>query len=151
MPPDEAVKSLFINWSDFGWRATRSEFWWGVGFVFLAQSLAALADAAASTQAAGPAVTLLTLVPQASLHVRRLHDVGRSGWWAAAPLVPLAILVVSVFLGILLGDVPRPRPFLGMVTVGATLALAFMVLGMYCARGERGNNAYGADPSPRSA
>lgn len=39
---------------------------------------------------------LILLPPTLALAVRRLHDIGKSGWWAALPLVgfPLAILYI---------------------------------------------------------
>jgi len=41
-----------------------------------------------------------TAIPYASLFVRRLHDVGLSGWWALAVLVPFlgGLLIIPVFL-----------------------------------------------------
>ena len=41
-----------------------------------------------------------TALPYASLCVRRLHDLGLSGWWALAVLVPFlgSLLIIPVFL-----------------------------------------------------
>ena len=44
-----------------------------------------------------PVFALAVLVPQTTLLVRRLHDTGRSGWWALLELVPLVNLVVLVW------------------------------------------------------
>lgn len=42
-------------------------------------------------------VDLGLLIPRLSLRVRRLHDAGASGWWAAFWLVPVAAAVIVTF------------------------------------------------------
>ncbi len=91
-----AVKSGFRNYATFSGRATRSEFWW---FVLFAQLLQAVGQNI-STELA----TLLwlgLLIPNTSLHVRRLHDTGRSAKWLIWPLVSIGVMflvLVSLIL-----------------------------------------------------
>lgn len=40
---------------------------------------------------------LLTLPPLLSLNVRRLHDIGWSGWWSLMYFVPLGPLILMIF------------------------------------------------------
>lgn len=40
---------------------------------------------------------LATLIPGLAVSVRRLHDIGRSGWWLLIGLIPLGGLVLLVF------------------------------------------------------
>lgn len=47
---------------------------------------------------------LATLVPACAVTVRRLRDLGHSGWWLPLYLVPLAGLLLAVWLAI------RPTP-----------------------------------------
>jgi uncharacterized membrane protein YhaH (DUF805 family) len=43
---------------------------------------------------------LVAALPAVSVAVRRLHDIGRSGWWLLIVFVPLiGIIVIIVFLG----------------------------------------------------
>jgi uncharacterized membrane protein YhaH (DUF805 family) len=84
-----AVKSGFRNYATFSGRATRSEFWW---FVFFAQLLQAVGQNL-STELA----TLLwlgLLIPNTSLHFRRLHDTGRSAKWLIWPLVSIGVMIL---------------------------------------------------------
>ncbi len=69
-----AIKSGFCNYLDFTHRAGRAEYWIFVLFVLMCAGL--LGNARLND------VFLVAMVlPVASATVRRLHDVGRSGWW----------------------------------------------------------------------
>ena len=84
-----SVKSGFSNYTNFKGRASRSEFWWFVLFSQLLQTVA--------QQVSGPTGAIAwfaLLIPSLSVHVRRLHDSGRSlTWllWLVASLVGVAI------------------------------------------------------------
>ena len=47
---------------------------------------------------------LLVLIPGLALGVRRLHDIGRSGWWLLIAFVPLIGFVVLLLFAIMQGD-----------------------------------------------
>ena len=90
----DAVKLFFIRYTDFKGRSRRSEYWWVYLFNMIVSTLISIiiADLAWIW-------TLATIVPGIALCIRRLHDTGRSGWWALISLVPLAgpiILLVFV-------------------------------------------------------
>ncbi len=40
-------------------------------------------------------VSLAIFLPSLAVHVRRLHDTGRTGWWAAWPIVALLVALVG--------------------------------------------------------
>ena len=63
-------------------RASRSDFWWWNLFV-----LVSLISLVVSAPLASVALFLLYLPATLSLQVRRIHDVGHSGWWLLIPLV----------------------------------------------------------------
>lgn len=52
---------------------------------------------------------LVTLIPTLAVNVRRLHDIGRSGWWLLAALVPLVGWVVLFVFDCLDGTVGANR------------------------------------------
>jgi uncharacterized membrane protein YhaH (DUF805 family) len=61
-------------------RASRSEYWW---FVFpgdLLQSLFGIA----------------TFIPGIALGIRRMHDIGKSGWWLLVGLIPIIGWIVLI-------------------------------------------------------
>ena len=102
-------KVVFENYANFKGRARRSEFWWFTLFNFLIGMVFNLilysivgTDVKAIIQNGGNIPTsyyiiniistiysLAILVPSLAVTVRRLHDVGRSGWFFFLILVPI--------------------------------------------------------------
>lgn len=93
--------AIIENNHRFKGRARRAEFWWTMIISFIA--LWAVAYAAFRLQDP-ELITVLSimymglLVPSLAVAVRRLHDVGRSGFWLLVYLVPLVgIIALLVF------------------------------------------------------
>lgn len=92
-----AIKRYWTdNWTAAG-RASRSEFWKG-GFgnsILLGAVFYFLALLLASPELAFVLIALQTVVSLATswigitLTMRRLHDIGKSGWWCWIGLIPL--------------------------------------------------------------
>lgn len=100
-----AVKRcLTERYFDFHGRASRSEFWWFTLLTTIVYAVArAVLDSGAYHYATGyerlgmyvlAAVCILLFSPSVAVQVRRLHDVGRSGWWFFLNAVPLLDLVL---------------------------------------------------------
>ena len=88
----EAVKLFFLNYINFKGRSRRSEYWWICLFNMV---LSAILTAAAPDIAG--LWTVIVCIPTLSLAVRRLHDIGKSGWWyliGAVPLVGGILLII---------------------------------------------------------
>jgi uncharacterized membrane protein YhaH (DUF805 family) len=80
----------------FSGRASRSEYWWFYLFTVLATDAAVLLGGPV-----GGLASLFFFLPSLALFVRRLHDVGRSGWWF---LLVFTIIGVPVLLYWLVKD-----------------------------------------------
>lgn len=98
----EAVGAGFRNYFDFQGRATRPEYWWFALFVFLLSMCTALIDLSLGfdLEGIGPASAiglLATFVPNLSVAVRRLHDIGRSGWWLLIGIVPIIGWILVIY------------------------------------------------------
>ena len=100
MGPSQAVRSVLGNYVNFTDRASRSEYWWFAGAVWLAYviSFALLAISVELGFIVYFVILFGTLVPGLAVAVRRLHDTGRSGWWLLLGLVPLLGIVLIVFM-----------------------------------------------------
>lgn len=81
----DAIKLFFTHYADFKTRSCRSEYW----YVFLFNTIVALVIGFVLPPVASIWL-LATLIPGLALAVRRLHDVGKSGWWLLFGLIPLA-------------------------------------------------------------
>lgn len=129
----ESVRTcLQLKYAGFQGRARRSEYWWFALFMLLlmvaletvAFTLAMMTSKDGSMSIVGilaivvaGIVMLGLIVPAIAVAVRRLHDLGWSGWWCLAQLIPI---------------------------VGG-LAAVVMIIG-FMMRGNDGPNKYGPDP-----
>ena len=92
----EAVERGFQNYANFCGRASRSEYWWWLLFQLLICLFATIVGA--SIGAAGAILTVLVslgmFLPSLSVAIRRLHDVGHSGWWYLLGIIPVIGAIV---------------------------------------------------------
>ena len=77
----DAVKKALTNFANFDGRARRSEYWW-----FILASLLIRIPATLLNQTLGMVVGLALLIPTLSVLIRRMHDVGKSGWYCLIPI-----------------------------------------------------------------
>ncbi|MFD2172692.1 DUF805 domain-containing protein [Rhodobacter lacus] len=109
-----AIKTCFRNYAGFRGRAPRSEFWWFGLFFFIGSALLAMIETRflgfgavervpggwAWQSNGGPLTGLFALgmvVPLLAVAVRRLHDLGKSGWWLLISLVPFFGTLVLLY------------------------------------------------------
>jgi len=90
------------KYAEFNGRATRSEYWYFTLFSLIAYIIAGVVDGLLAGVTGGlPALSILLmlgfLIPSIAVGVRRLHDIGKSGWWYLLALVPLVSLVLIAF------------------------------------------------------
>ena len=109
----QAVKSFWSRYTNFKGRSRRSEYWYIQLFLIVTNLAAAAIDLALMNgdvdrfiaNGGGGIVGLVwilaTIVPALAVLVRRLHDTGKSGWWALIGLVPFAGAVVLLVFSVL--------------------------------------------------
>lgn len=88
------------NYANFNGRARRSEYWYFTLFYIIVIVLLTILDIALGTYDAETesgyitmVFQLASLVPMIALTVRRMHDVGKSGWFM---LIPIYNFILSV-------------------------------------------------------
>ena len=95
-----AVKTCFRKYVDYNGRALRSEFWWWMLFTFLASIFLGIIDSVIfgtgweNTGVLEALFSLGTSLPSIFVGTRRLHDIGRSGWWQLIALTIIGIFVL---------------------------------------------------------
>ena len=93
-----AVRTCFSKYVTFSGRATRSEYWWFTLFNMIVSVVLNIVDMAViGAGVLGGIYSLVVLLPAISVLVRRLHDVGRSGWWFWIMLVPVIGFFVLLY------------------------------------------------------
>ena len=90
----EALKKYAV----FTGRSRRKEYWFFVLFYLLIAIVLGTVDGVTGLGVLSPLGTLALLVPSIAVAIRRLHDVGKSGWWLLLGFVPLVGLVLLYFM-----------------------------------------------------
>lgn len=105
----DAVKAGYRNYVKFSDRSSRSEYWWWALYQFAVSIVIGLIFGGGAAQTGPEGVSFVYqggivaniwaiahLLPNIAVGVRRLHDIGRSGWWLLIGLVPLVGLIVLI-------------------------------------------------------
>lgn len=89
-------KKVLSQYADFNGRARRKEYWmfalFNIIFIFIAAAIDRITGLANEMTGIGPLYGLYLLgvfIPSIAVAIRRLHDIGKSGWWLALSLIPL--------------------------------------------------------------
>lgn len=179
----QAVMLALRKYSDFSGRASRAEYWWWVLALWIGNSIFWNLDRSilsVSEEGAfspfGSIFVLVVFLPTLAVTARRLHDLGRTGWWQVAwealfalgwiPLLIGAIVGLIGGIGALIGGIPDListwdfgeffgnllAALIGPVLVGFVIT-ALLYLGTFIwwivwmtKRGTAGPNRFGPDP-----
>ena len=87
-----SIKLIFQNYANFTGRTKKSDFWWGFLFLVIVSA------ATAYIPIIGSVISVALFIPNLSLCIRRLHDVGKSWTWILMGLIPLVGLIVLIVL-----------------------------------------------------
>ena len=172
-----AIKLGFRRYVDFRGRSTRAEFWWWMLFVLFVRIVSEIvyslftAIPFADTVPFSLIFTLLTLIPSVAVTARRLHDIGKSGWWQMAWVgVVFGVFIVGLIVTIslafafvdsdtlppgehlimslysLVGPAGLPAMIALVITSVAVLAVWVWPIAWLARQGQPGPNRFGTDP-----
>ncbi len=121
----DSIENVMRNFLNFNDRASRSEYWWFQLFFFVALVTGDFIDVMMEAPLGdvvpfpifGTIVFLGLIIPNLAVTMRRLHDIGYSGWILLLPLIPCLGSLFGLVIIILLivdgqpqinnyGDVP---------------------------------------------
>ncbi len=92
------IKKCLQNYTSFKGRARRKEYWWFYLFTLIVYIITSTMDAMAGTEYLFTGLASLALfLPTLAVTVRRLHDIGRSGWWIFISIIPLIGVFILIF------------------------------------------------------
>jgi uncharacterized membrane protein YhaH (DUF805 family) len=86
-----SISHCCSNYAGFAGRATRSEYWFFALFMFGVSLAAILIDGRLGMAEGGFfyfGSILALILPSIAVTIRRLHDLGRSGWWCFIGVIP---------------------------------------------------------------
>ena len=102
------------RYAKFDGRATRSEYWYFILFYFIVSFIVILLDIFVVNPMLGATpeqaqqggllqiiLALALLIPSIAVGVRRLHDIGKSGWWILVGLVPIIGALILIYFYVL--------------------------------------------------
>ena len=87
-----AVKTCLRKYTDFTGRAARPEFWWFFLFQIILMVVTGMLSDILNLIAA-----LGLLLPGLAVGARRLHDIGKSGWFLLVGLIPFVGWLVMLY------------------------------------------------------
>lgn len=138
----ESLKQHFIKYAynvvknhyvDFKGRATRADFWYFQLYMFIVLFIIGFIFGLISMPIVPSLISLALILPALGIAARRLHDIGKSGYW----------LLISIIPGIL---------FFAVISISVNLALIFnylqlaaniYLLVLFCMKSEDKDNAWG--------
>ena len=98
-----AVKTCFSKYATFSGRASRSEYWFFYLFTIIASIVTWVIDtmllgySSEDTGAISLIFQIIIILPSIAVGARRLHDIGKSGWWQLLILTIIGIILLIVW------------------------------------------------------
>lgn len=161
-----AFKDFFSRYADFSGRSTLSAYWYWVLASVIINFIAAFIGAVLDTDIIGYIWGLLIFIPTWAIAVRRLHDIGKSGWnllWSIIPTIAFCLVsccfIASVAMdvaaldidfeqnpGVLLKCITGQTSWLYALMATAVLALAgaIVIFVFSLLDSQKGTNKWGA-------
>ena len=98
-----SVKTCFSKYATFSGRASRSEYWFFYLFTIIASIVTWIIDtmllgySSEDTGAISLIFQIIIILPSIAVGARRLHDIGKSGWWQLLILTFIGIILLIVW------------------------------------------------------
>ena len=98
------VEVLRNKYADFDGRARRSEYWYFCLFNALVAFGLGIIVGLIGASWLSTVYSLAVMIPGLALGVRRMHDIGKSGWWILISLIPIVGAIWFLVLCCKAGD-----------------------------------------------
>lgn len=131
--------SAFKLYGVFSGRSTREEYWMFTLIYFLSYLALSAVAWLLNSDIFQILITILSfavIVPSLSITARRLHDVGRTGWFQLAPYLGMIFSIIGIF----------QESKLLMLSGLIFMLVLFIVLLVWLVKPSAGDNIYGSKP-----
>ena len=107
MTMTEAISAGFTKYFVFSGRSSRSEYWWFILFAWIISTVLQISTDLSSMRYPDYSdffdfmnftVAIGVCLPSFAVASRRLHDVGKSGWWQTISLTLIGLVPLLVWL-----------------------------------------------------
>ena len=126
----DALKICFSKYAVFEGRARRSEYWWFALWYYVISFFTCCLG------------SLVLLIPMIAVTFRRMHDTGRSGWWAGAYWAANILLIVLTELRMV---ITIPQSIISP-TAMAVVTITIVVFIFALSDSQPCTNEYGPNP-----
>ena len=93
----EYYKLAFKKYAEFTGRSRRRAFWYFTLFnMLVSYAIAGLAYFLLNAAFLSYIYTLIAFIPGLAVTVRRLHDIGKSGWWILIGIIPIIGWIIMI-------------------------------------------------------
>jgi uncharacterized membrane protein YhaH (DUF805 family) len=89
LPIIDAISDGFKRYTDFSGASSRSQYW----YFILGTTIVSIIVQWILGEFAANVFTIATIIPTIAVAVRRMHDVGKSGWFILVPIYNFILLV----------------------------------------------------------
>ena len=101
---NEFIRAMTKDFANFKGRARRREFWIFMLIITIINRVLTYVEISLGIHDFSISIGLLTgmfaliiLIPSLAVTARRMHDIGRSGWWALTSIIPFWLWFIAVF------------------------------------------------------
>ncbi len=148
----EAVKTCFKKFFTFSGRASRSEYWYFVLFLYVIYGCIVTNNGFVKALSSSIYLSMLyatcNIASLTAATVRRLHDIDKQGLWyfvVLGAVLSWFFILLSFFITILPMEKENAFLFIAVITF-ISFILLIISLTLLCTKGTEGDNRFGPDP-----